>query len=749
MPAADETVALTSRSRRLAAALRVWLTRPLNVVMALVYAGSLALVLRALPESPPPFEAVETVRPSLARLQWERERRWIVTPGGPQPKPRAVLGPDVLKQLRPGQTEPRPDEVRTLEVWVGHPEAAAAWQPEQYPRVETLSLHGEPISDDQLAALLRIHQPRALYLQRAEKLTAAGFQALANADSIEWLLLSSLPGGRAGRLTWPVNLRWLSVHSFEPLPLARCEEWSRLPRLTTLQVRLSRRDGEELLSPNVIAALDALPSRPTLYLGDLAGGDDGQALALQARFPRLAIRPVSVPRDRLLLAVWAFCLALLPTALGTVALSVQGVLPWAVLTPGFLRPHQLLTACLWLTGAAVSAWLMIAGGVWPVAALALAASGPLYYAGWERVFRHEAMGQAGFVNGLLALVPLGLLLPLLATARLTFEFYPPGAGAFDWFLAGGRPWLAAGWLTLNVVVATRLLRRLSGLVRAVAAGGMEAVPLGMFDVAGWTRVLTPLQARQVERQARWNPLWISRERQLESLLAAGPARTRRQRVALHIAGLALQPREMVVLFLIAALGGTVGFLLFLPLPGQVHLSAILIPLIQAGVTFLTVPLFLLSGRRRLMAHELLWPLPRDAWVADWFAVQVRYLVPGSVMLVLAAAAAWWAGAFDTVGRGTLLAGGVTAVAAVVALWAVSLWLGTYAPLTAGAFFFGAVAAGIAVLFFVAFWMTTAAPARSLSPQTVWTLSAVGTVLLAAGFTALARYRWRSWEVGRE
>lgn len=134
MPAGDETVALTPWPRRLAAALRLWLTRPLNLVLALVYAASLSGVLRALPESRPPFEGVEAARPSQARLQWERERRWIVTPRGPQPEPRAVLGPDVLKRLPPGQREPRPDEVRTLEVWVGHPEAAAAWQPGRYPR---------------------------------------------------------------------------------------------------------------------------------------------------------------------------------------------------------------------------------------------------------------------------------------------------------------------------------------------------------------------------------------------------------------------------------------------------------------------------------------------------------------------------------------------------------------------------------------------------------------------------------------
>ncbi|MFO0930011.1 MAG: hypothetical protein U0736_23800 [Gemmataceae bacterium] len=761
MPPVEPAGAVTGVTRRVVAALRTYLARPLVWVLTLFYLAAVAAMYHGLHEPEPPFDRMLADAPDARALQavrreraeWLRDRQRTVTPSGYQPSPRAVLGPPQLKPSHPNARQPRPDEVRTLEVWLGDAEAALLWQAGRFPKVEAIVLNGEPVTDRQLAELVRLYRPRALYLMRADKLTAAGFDALATATTVEYL---SVPGNliltRAAELRWPANLRWLSVAGYERFPLARYEEWRQLPHLTSLLLQMSRDGGPDGFPADVVACLDAFPGAPTVYLHDYAGDDGPWAIAAQPQFRRVAIRPARAPKRRLDVAFWAFFLALLPTALAAVQLSGQGVLPWAVLTPGYPRPHMAVAACIWLTGAAVSVGLMMWLGVALLAAVAVSGCGPLYFAAWERLFRRESTGQAGYAPGGLALLPILLLMPMLFVIQFGLQMVPPVAGALDWFLAGQRPWLAAAWVVANVVVAGRLLRRLGTIVRPAAAAGLYDVPLGLFDVAGWTRVMAPWQGRRLEQQARWNPIWLARDRRLDRRLDAGPATTRRQRVTLWIAGLPMQPLDLVWLVLVvsvvqmAAFGGMAWYntdVTFLP-------HVLWMPVVQGGGMFLVFPLFQLSGRRKQLPHELLWPVSRRDWMLDWFVAQARLLAPGATLLLAGGGALWWSVGAPTLTPAAVAGLAGSGVAALVLIWAGGLLLGTFASITAAVILLSLFVGGLSgsLMSITALTPAVVGDRPPVEATTVVALIALGMGVVSAVVTATMLYRWRTWEVGR-
>lgn len=763
MPGGESTGAgtLTGLTGRVLAAGKTSLLRPLVWVMTLLYLAAAAAMVHGLYDPEPPFARLLAEAPDVhvrevvrrERTEWLRARQRNVTPAGYQPSPRLVLGPAPLKQVHPNAREPRTDEVRTLEVWLGDEEAGQAWQPGRFPNVEAIVLMGDPVTDRQLADVVRLYRPRALYLQRADKLTATAFDVLATADTLEYLMLSgNLLLTRAPQLHWPAQLRWLSVTGYEPLPLARYEEWRQLPRLARLLLQMPR-DGTATCFPEaVVACLDAFPAAPTVYLSAFPADDSSWASAAQPLFRRVAIRPATVPKLRLEAAFWAFCLALLPTALAAVQLSAQGVLPWAVLAPGYTRPHAAVAAFIWLTGAVVSAGLMVWLGIAPVAAVAVAGSGPLYFAACERLFRRAPAGMAGYASPGLALLPMLVLMPIVLVAWFGLLLLPPLVGAFDWFLAGQRPGLAMAWLVADAVAAELLLRRLATIVRAATAGGLDGVPLGLFDVDGWTRVLAPAQAQRLERQARWNPLWISRDRRLDRLLDAGPATTRRQRVALWIAGLPIQPLDLawlVVLMTLMQLLAFGGMAWFNP-ESPIRWNVLWMPVVQAAAMFLLFPLFQLAGRRKQMPHELLWPVSRRDWMRDWFAAQARLLTPGAVLLVVMVIGVWWTAGLPPVSPGVAATGAGVAIAAVVLIWAGGLWLGTFASTVVAVLLLSLFLGGLMGSLMTSAALTPAVVGAGppVEATTILALIALGMGVLSAVVTVVMLYRWQTWEVGR-
>lgn len=751
--------ATTAGPRRIRAVAMTYLTRPLIWLGGLVYLVAVAGVAANLYDPRPPFERMEAahgqpdaVQIAAQRSQWELARRRTVTPRWYQPQPSDVLGPEEMRPQSRSQQAPAPETIRSLDVWFGHAQARQLFDAGRYPKLDSLTLSNDAIADDQLREILRLHRPRALLLRRAEKLTVEGFRALAESASLEWLeLWFAAPVARDEPLPWPPNLRSLTVFGFTEFPLQRYQEWGQLSHLRTLQLRMPRKGEFDRLAESVVAALEEFPTRPRLYLEDLSGGDGTWALAVQPQFSRIAVRPVMVPRVRMTVALYAFLLVLLPTALGAIQLSGQGVPPWSVLTPGYARPHQLAAGGIWLTGAAVSAVLMQYLGVSTLAAMAVGGSGMLFYAVWERLFRRDMLGKAGFANALLAVVPIGVLPVAIFLCAVALESAPTLAGHIDWFLAGQRPVLAVLWIVADLVAGVSLLQRLATIVLSAEAGGLSAVPLGSFDLAGWTRVVAPAQAQKLETMTRWNPIWIARERRLEILLDSGLATTRSQRIALWIAGLPMQPREMLGMGVIMAVVYGVFMSLFALFNENLDQGwSMLLPAwVQVGGMLLILPMFLLAQHRKHMEYELLLSVQRRDWMFDWFGVGLRLVTPAAAVLVLGVVVISWLAPFATpVPAAAIL---LLTLAASGVVWGLSLLLGTLswwqAVGTLAGIFLVSISAIVASVFVFSSASAAAPLEKGLAPLLL-NMSAV-LALLAAALIAFAIRRWRIWEVGRE
>ncbi len=761
---AISTPVATPFRRRLAAVWLTYRTRPLAWVTLLAYIAAVVGITVALRESRPPFETwiemagkQDTSQLRAQRSSWDMQHRLSATPKSHMPSPQMQFASPELQRAFYQQKPVLPKDARTIVIYSEADIPEEFWDRTKYPRVETVIMFGEPLSSAALEKLITTHRLKALTLNRCEKITAADLQTLSTSESLQFLSLDYCPAlTKPDAIPWPRHLRQLTISTFLRLPVERYREWRTLEQLNALVLNLAANDQPTLYEPEIVAELDHFPRRPTLFLDILEGSAGEWAVAAQPHFHRLPVRPKSVPKSRIMAALYALFALILPMGFGTVQLAGQGLQTLVALAPGAVRPHRTFAAAVWIFGGVMTAGLAGVHGVEELAAVALGASGAIIYALLGQFIRQgPGMGEVSWVNPFMAFFPIIFIPATSIFVMLLFNVFPPVAGEVDWFLRGQYPWLAGAAIVGGVLCGWRLLLQMSSIRRVAEEAGLTQVPLSALDVAGWNRAAIPLATRNLDRKVRTNPILRRREQRIETVLNRGPALTRRQRIAVWMCGLPLHPLDFTRVFAVVALVQLGVFFLVGKFGFEVPINRSIVCAVSVQVIamFLFIPFGVLYSRRRWMEHELLFPLSRQDWIGDWFGAQLWMFAP--MFLVLAMIVA-----IDTALGGVVrptwqeasIASAVL-IYLVVAAWALSLrvatWTGWQSMLFAIAMVGGIF--GLAFFFLMLAWMfgddTAAADAMLKSPWTA--VSGIVIAIVALAVLIFSTYRrWQTWEVGR-
>lgn len=754
---------MTPLGQRLSAVWLSYWTRPLVWIMTLVYIVAVSVVLYWLHDPRPSFEYLESIATtdqsrmelSVQRSQWDVQRRMHVTPRYPEASPRLRFGPAGFPPPKHRGKVVQPEDAKTIEIYSENSIPADFWEPGRYPQVEVVLCYGNDMSSDTLTRLIQTYRLKVLVVNLSKDWTAATFETLAQADSLEYLSIDfSKTLMDPAALSWPKNLRQLQVHLYNHIPLVRFQEWRQLPRLDVLSLRVSPEAMDKFLAPEIVAELEQFPRRPTLYLDTPQGTFGEPAVAAQSHFRRLAVRPCAIPKARITSAYYGFLLLLIPTALALYHLSIQSMQPWMLLAPGATAPHQNFAARLFVLGSVVSAGIAFAYGSHWTAALAIGVTGVLWYQCQASLLqRGKGFNQVGFAHPFLAAFPLMFLGVFFIIGLIMVSSFPAVVGEIDWFLRGQRPWLGLGVFAVGIFAGRNLLKQVVIVQRAAQEAGYGQVPMSATDLAGWTRTIEQLTGSKYERQLQWNPVMRRRELRIETVLNRGPALTRRQRISLWMCGLHAHPADISLAVVIM---GLVQFAFFyigrFEFDAQLNRITLLIPAMQILVMFLMFPIGALWARRRWMAHELLFPISRREWMRDWFVMQACLMWPIFVVLGLLAV-------FDTLLGGILrptafelACGAAVLTVGLVTAWALSLIVATFRTS-----WITVVWVGVVMLFSAT---TAMAVAGSLFPgipvafehfvthPAAPYITTGGVVLLLAALVAWACHRWNAWEVGR-
>ncbi len=769
MPTAElSSLSVTTRfGKRLSAVWLTYRTRPLAWLMLLIYLVAGGAAVYQLHDPRPPFEIWEAGAINqkdksdfrLQRIDWGRQRRLAVTPRVPNPEPKLRFAtPDVQKAFNQGKKPVPPEKARTIEIYSEEDIPADFWEPGRYPRVETVIVWGSPLTGATLRKLIQTHPLKALSIRIAHTTTADDLRSLADADHLELLQLDAIRVMlEPGALSWPKNLRTLSVTAYAPLPIERIQEWRALPRLESLILNVPSTEQASLLAPEIVAELEQFPQRPTLYL-DVPEGSDGQwAVAAQSHFRRLAVRPGHVLKSRTAAACYAFGLVLIPLGFSVLQLTGQGLQPWSQFAPGAAQPHQWLAALLWASAGTISTGFASYHGVaWPTA-LAIPMSGVLSYTACGWLLRHDrSVGLVGLVHPVMAYAPLYFLSFVFVGGLGLFGFYPTWGGELDWFLRGRYPALAFAIILIGIWTGRRLLFTLFSVRRIAEEAGTATAPLSMFDFVGWARITQPFAAKQLKGQANWNPLQRNREWRIEATLNAGPALTRAQRVSVWLCGLPMHPFDYSSFFVAILIGQSVVFFGVRQFSFEFELPrpALTGAFIQILMMFLFVPMGLIWSRRRWMAHEMLFPISRRDWMLDGFVAQMWLYTPIPFVLATLALTDAILGGVVSPAPMEVATSLVGLVYAIIASWAVSLLVVTWSPQR----LMWTIAALVGLpfvcvpLFLLIGWLvgnenTTAFDAFLTAPATI-TVAVIVALTALMGLIAWARRSWQTLEVGR-
>ncbi len=760
------SAALTPLPMRMRAVWLSYCTRPLAWVALLVSLATVAIVgVMIVSDARPPFEHWETLQTSdrarnellVERMQWDSRHRWSVTPPIPASNPRMYFASPELRTIWSRNRPVEPQAVRTVEIWSEKDIPDDFWEPGRYPRVETVIAYVEPLSTETLRKLLQTYRLKAISLQRTEKWSAEELRLLASADHLEFLSLGHVRAlTEPAALPWPKHLRHLSLSIYGAIPLARVQEWRALARLMSLDLSVAAAQQSTLLTPEFVTELDGFPQRPTLYLDVLQGSDGAWAVEAQSHFQRLAVRPRFIPKVRFTGAYLAFVLLLIPTAFGLYQLSTQSLLPLMLLAPGAVAPHQNWAARLWTVGGVISAGFALYSGLHWSAALAVSVSGVLWYQGQSWILqRGRSVEQVGFAHPIIAALPLMFIGMFGVVGTAMVSYFPALAGEIDWFLRGQRPVWAMLVFVGGVVSGRNLLWRAATIHRAAQEAGLGQVPMSSLDIGGWNRACAPLTGNKLDKMIRWNPVMRNREQRIEAALSRGPALTRRQRISVWMCGLHAHPVDIMTVIVII---GLMQFAIFRYL-GQFGMEAkvervtLIVPALQVLLMFLMYPIALLAVRRRWMAQELLFPLTRQDWKRDWYAVQACLLLPVPVAVMLLVILDALLGGIVRPTTTEVLWGAAGILGAMIAAWATSLIVATeYRSPTWATLVWGLVLTAIAVAAIVTInYFVPGLPdvieRFAESPAAPYAVSSV-VVAMVAGLVVWARRRWDAWEVGR-
>ncbi len=695
-----------------------------------------------------------TAKPNPSAVQDFHRLHLGVVPGPPSLGNRFLIGIPNHQNLSGGKPL-LPAHAEMLEVFTDPDTIPELWEPDRFPKVRGLWLN-HAVNDAQLTRLLDLYQPEQLTLNQAHHLTESGWNALGR-SRLRFLDIGSLRVfDEAPALAWPQELVGLTLHQ-QPT-VRRLQELRALPALRRLTLRCAPWLDSSQLPAEIVAELDQLPLRPTLYLDTPQGSDGAWAVSAAKQMQRIAVRPVFVPRRRVYGALLGLALTMLTLAVSLLHLSGQGLQVSTELMPGAVRPHQLATGSVWLVGMVAPFCLMWHVETCPLSALAVCAAAVMIYSFWGRILRSDPMlGATGFSHPMMAAVPI-MFLPLLGILLTVGQsILPTVLGETDWFLRGARPWLAGVFCLLGIVCGTRLIGRISTLVRVAASAGLSGIPLSMFDLSGWNRTLAPLTGNRLEKQIRWNVFMRIRERRLNALLEQPPARTQAERVQLWLKGSPLHPYEITLLTLLILVLQTMGYATITTFGKASTLEqlTLLIPASQGFGMLLLYPVIMFGTRRKYMAQELLFPVDRQTWRNDWFLVQAWMLVPAvasAVVLPVLALVLRWVVAPQSAAGGGYLPGGLVpglvscGVVGLCLAWIISLWLGTYTG------FRLILAAGlISILSSVGVWLLVLVMnlrnETDPSPLTLTLFGSIVVTLLGLMVWLMLR-RWQTWEVGR-
>lgn len=618
-------------------------------------------------------------------------------PDPPEPWPRANLFLDDGRNSH----GPTPDwsTLRSLTLSSNPAKCQPLWTPGAMPKLESLKLFAG-VSDEQLVRLCELYDLRALSLFGSGALTDAGLERLAAEPRLEYLSLGnvynpapqSVPGEspeavqqratqavhwlhNAPVLRWPASLRVLEFDDTLAAPPARLSEWRSLPHLHTLGTRLFPRDGEHL-PEETLESLRGLPALRRLYLTEAGPHAPRFLEATQADLPRLRVRPMNYNPTRGLRTAVILAGALILILPLLIQLSTQFVTPGSLLTPRFWVAH------LWVFGTALTLVVMgtcaaLIAAECPVSvALALCGAPLLIVAAFAKLIRQlSSFPLPGFTNFGFAMP--GLVFPIVGLQLLSVLF----GAEFNWFLRCQHPWLAVGLLAASVWGAVDFVAWHFRLPRDLEEAGCANVPLGMFDIGGWTEWGRSVAAVR-EAKGLKTPLALrGRDAELDRLAEALQSR---QPITSHqLWKLGNAQSTLRFAFILSVFFSTGMFAWYFAmtwatgsagLPWGETGAKVLWPAMAQFVLMMPMFAFAMAWQRRPMfALELLRPLSRRDWIESWFRGIAGELASLLLIVAMLASLAAWQGLFDnwTVTQLALIAAGALVVLSFIA--GLGLW----------------------------------------------------------------------------
>ncbi|MDZ4686740.1 MAG: hypothetical protein SH850_16835 [Planctomycetaceae bacterium] len=606
------------------------------------------------------------------------------------------------------------------------------------PNLESVEMF-TPASGDDLAWLATQPKLSSQSLLMTQNLLAVDLSRLSASQSLRHLRVLEAAGYRTeDAVAWPPNLEVLDLMGAHELPVRRLEELSRLPKLHTLAVRLNPRHPSSKLPEDAIAALTSFPALRNLYLLEMSHLYPDLASEAQRALPGLRVRPSTYDANRvsrltamcLVVSVWAAAVA--------VMLSPQFVAPQSLLLPGYRAPHVWMAVLILATGLAVVIGLLLVAGTDLLTALGLC-GGTLTFVGLMIAFlgRIEP-GLPGFTQPLMALPVFVFTVPVL----MGFLWLSPGE--VDWFLRGEKPWLSETLLVTGLVLTWDSGRWLTSLYRGVETAGRGGCPMAMLDFGGWKT--WSLTINQSKRPSSWRYLLTGSEQRFDAVTSE-PLHRAADRRRLWDAGTEITSRRAGLFMVLVSLVVFAGIFAWGNFVSGVEFEPEMLVggLAYAAVMTIYLPAMFTYGRLPFFPMEVLRPVSRADWVADWFTMTAYdLLTPMAASVVASVLAAWLKQsslpAIPYWPPICLLFCGVW-----LSIWGAELWLLTYR--------WAGIAVVVALLNMAGgmFAMSVSSSrfgweAWMNSLPGVWTF-AVASVLLGGCLLLGARRRWLTWELG--